>query len=120
MSRSGTRNASPGPEPRARSSSDAKSLPTTGLPALWQAGFERHWAPIDEGGGEFITATFGTTKALPRKPQPMRQPQATQQQAPPLVQRAAPPTPSRFWASMTLVLTVLTILFAASLTAPMP
>lgn len=120
MSRSGTRNASPGPEPRAKPGGDGTSLPTTGLPALWQGGFERHWLPIDEGGGEFITATFGTAKALPRKLQPMRQPPPALTPSPPLVQRPPSPAPSRFWASMTLVLTVLTLLFAASLTAPMP
>jgi hypothetical protein len=117
MSPSGTRRADGG-DAHPQHQADAGTMPTTGLPALWQAGFERHWLPIDEGGGAFITATFGTAKALPRKPQAGRRPQPPPEPAPPLVQRPQPPAQNRFWTSVTLVLTALTLLFAASLTTP--
>lgn len=108
---------------RAEAPEAARANPGT-LPAVCPPNLERHWRAGDEGGVEFMRAALGV-------PGPAPQPRL--RIAPPLTQTAGEPLPEakepvpgaleqdpqqRFRASVLLALTLLAVLLAAALAAP--
>jgi hypothetical protein len=88
--------------------SSARTAPS--LPAVRNSAFAKHWLAIDEGGAELTKAVFGAPakRAAPR-PIPNKQVQSS---IPSMPASPSAPVPSRFRATVALLLLVLAVLFA--------
>lgn len=101
---------------------DGKQAPRpAALPVAWNQNLQRHWLPVDDGGAELITATFGSCPQPPSRrvalDPPSRRDIARETPAPPASGHASQ---NRRRATLVVFLIGLALLLAAGSTPPVP